>query len=182
MEVRAKVKQIRVSPRKMRLVVDLIRGMKATDALNQLNFINKRATVFAKKLLNSAIANAENNFELDKNNLFIKEIRVDEGTPLKRWMPRARGRATQILKRSSHINIILGELVDSGIKTAKKQEIEKPIKLEGKITENDGVKIKGKGDAIKEGDEKSHGKAAKLDGAGKKGFGSKMFQRKSGSN
>ena len=92
MEIKAKLKYLKISPRKVRLVVDVIRGMEVVKALEQLQFINKRAARPVAKLINSAVANAEHNFELEKNNLYIKEIKVDEGATLHRWKPRARGR------------------------------------------------------------------------------------------
>ena len=100
MEVKAKLKYIRISPRKVRLVADLVRKMEVNKALDQIKFSGKKSAKPLSKLINSAIANAANNFELDKNNLYIKEIRVDEGQTLKRWMPKARGRATPIMKKS----------------------------------------------------------------------------------
>lgn len=133
MEIKAKLKHVRISPQKVRLVVDVIRGLGVDKALAQLHFLNKKATGPVEKLVKSAIANALNGFELNRDNLFVKEIMVDEGQKLKRWMPKARGRATPILKRTSHINLVLGELVDSGLKQAKKQEIEAPIKLDAGV-------------------------------------------------
>ncbi len=192
MEVKAKAKHIRMSPRKVRLVADVVRGMEVNSALDQLQMINKWAKKPIKKLIESAISNAENNFELDKNNLFIKEIRVDEGATLKRWMPRAHGRATPLRKRNSHIMINLAEIKDSGEKKAKKQKIEDPVKMDGKVQENE-VKVdkkEKKGD--KKGAEKElgkeivdprregKGKNTKIEGSEKKGFTSKVFRRKSG--
>lgn len=140
MEVRAKAKNIRTSSRKAKLVADLIRGMKVDNAISQLKFVNKKVTNPFMKLLRSAIANAVNNYELEEGNLYIKEIRVDEGRTLKRWMPRARGRATPLRKRSCHIQILLGELIDSGEKKAKKQKLEAPIKIDAKSVEKKGAK------------------------------------------
>ncbi len=129
MEVKAKAKHIRMSPRKVRLVVDLVRGKRTKEALDQLNFLPKKASVPVVKLVESAISNAVNNYDLKKDNLYIKEIRVDEGRTLRRWIPRAHGRATPIRKRTSHIDLVLGELVDSGEVAPKKQEIEAPVNL-----------------------------------------------------
>ncbi len=129
MEIKANAKHVRTSPRKVRLVIDAVRGMEAGKALDQLKFIKKLAAKPVIKLINSAIANAVNNFELDKDNLYVKEIRVDDGSTAHRWMPRAYGRATPIRKRSSHISVVLAEIKDSGIKEPKKQEIEAPVKL-----------------------------------------------------
>lgn len=129
MQVSAKAKFIRTSPRKVRLVVDVVRGLKVDNAIDQLRLMNKKATGPVMKVINSAVSNAEHNFDLDKDNLFIKEIKVDEAPTLKRWMPRAHGRATTIRKRNSHIIVILGEIKDSGKKQARKVSIEAPQKL-----------------------------------------------------
>jgi large subunit ribosomal protein L22 len=193
MEIKAKVKFIRISPRKIRIVADIVRGLPTTQALDQLKFVNKKAALPLAKLINSAVANATNNFELDKNNLYIKEIRVDEGPTLDRWMPRARGRATPIRKRTSHINLILAELVVSGKKVSKKQKIEAPIKLGSQPKEEDGVKVKKEADKTVTVDEKTEkGKTirdprmegkdhhAKIEGKNRMGSVKKMFQRKSG--
>lgn len=126
MEVKAKLSHLHIAPRKVRLVVDLIRGLDTQEAIAKLTLTAKRAARPVNKLLKSAIANAEHNFSLDKNNLFIKEIRADEGPRLKRWQPRAFGRAYQILKRSSHVSIILEERVPGkkiqGVKSDKQLE------------------------------------------------------------
>lgn len=113
MEVKAKARFIRMSPKKVRLVVDIIRGMDVIAAEEQLSFSKKAAAGVVLKLLRSAVANAEHNFNLSKDNLYIKTITADDGPTLKRWMPRAFGRATTIRKRSSHINIALEEKVPS---------------------------------------------------------------------
>jgi len=110
MEVSAKLRFLRMSPQKVRLVVDMVRGLPVDEAEHQLAFLQKRATQPVLKLLKSAIANAENNSKLSKDNLFIKKITVDQGPTLKRWRPRAFGRAAMIKKKSSHITIILDEL------------------------------------------------------------------------
>lgn len=195
MEVKAKAKFLRTSPRKLRLVADVIRGQNVNDAFNQLGNINKLATTFITKLLNSAVANAVNNFDLDKNNLFIKAITIDGGPTLDRWMPRARGRATPIRKRTSHISIVLAEVKESGKKEAKKQKIEAPVRMDRKPKEDEGVKVEDKKEK-KEGkqaeDKKEKGKEivdqhmeskvkhAKIEGKSNKGFVNKIFRRKSG--
>lgn len=197
MEVKARAKYVRMSPRKIRLVADLIRGQKVMEALNQLKFTSKIAVRPLTKLINSAIANAENNFDLTQNNLYIKELRIDEGPTLDRWMPRARGRATPIRKRTSHISLVLAELVDSGIKTAKKTKLEAPVRMDKKPKEEEGVKIgsqkeKAKVDKMAGGKTKESGKTiidahsegkdkhAKIEGKTYKGFVNKIFRRKSG--
>ena len=108
-------------------MADVIRGLGVVEAQTQLQFIGKDSAKPLLKLLNSAIANAENNHDLEKSNLFIREIRVDQGPVLKRWQPRAHGRATPIRKRSSHISLILAEKVPSQIKKKDKVKAEAPI-------------------------------------------------------
>ena len=119
MEVQAKAKYIRMSPRKVRLVVDLVRGFNTSEALTQLKFLRKDAVLPVKKLIESAIANAEHNFKLKKENLYIKKITVDKGPILHRWQPRARGRATPIRKRTCHITIVLDEMRNEKENTLK---------------------------------------------------------------
>ena len=106
-EVRAKLSRLPVSGFKVRLLADQIRGKYVSDALDILSFSKKASSKNLKKLLESAIANAEHNKGLDVDNLFISEISVDEAFLLKRIKPRARGRADRIQKRSCHINIAL---------------------------------------------------------------------------
>ncbi len=109
MEVKAHLRYLRMAPRKVRLVADLIRGKDVQKAKNILTFCKKRAAKPLLKLLNSAIANAKNNFNLKEDNLFISKILVNEGPRLKRIFPRARGRRDIIQKKMSHITIVLEE-------------------------------------------------------------------------
>jgi len=110
MEVRALLRHTRTAPRKARLVADLIRGKNVNDAINILQFTRKRAADTFQKLLKSAIANAEENHKvLDVEDLFVKNVRVDEGVTWKRHMPRARGTSTMIQKKTSHITLVLEE-------------------------------------------------------------------------
>ncbi|GJL79048.1 MAG: 50S ribosomal protein L22 [Nitrospinaceae bacterium] len=110
MEVRAILKHTRTAPRKARLVADMIRGKNVNDAMNTLAFLRKRVAQEFQKLLKSAIANAEENHKVvDVDDLVIKRVNVDEGVTWKRNMPRARGMATMIRKRTSHITVILDE-------------------------------------------------------------------------
>lgn len=104
-EVRAVARHIRMSPTKVRRVLTTIRGKPVKEALAILNFLPQRAATPVSKLVKSAAANAENNFNLDRDDLIIVRVQADEGPMLKRWIPRARGRANQILKRSSHITV-----------------------------------------------------------------------------
>ncbi|MFH1621368.1 MAG: 50S ribosomal protein L22 [Patescibacteria group bacterium] len=125
MEVKAMLRHLRMSPRKVRLVIDTIRGKKVETAETQLIFVKKAAAGPVLKLLKSAVANAEHNFKLDKNTLFIKKITADAGMTIKRSMPRAMGRATPIRKRSTHITIILSD--EAVPKKEKKVKPRKPI-------------------------------------------------------
>ena len=105
MEVAAKLKGARISAQKARLVADQVRGMQVEEALNLLEFSPKKAAHIVKKVLDSAIANAENNEGADVDELKVSTIYVDEGMTMKRLRPRAKGRADRILKRSCHITV-----------------------------------------------------------------------------
>ena len=168
MEVKASLKHLRMSPRKIRLVIDVVRKMPVEAALDQLRFMNKLAAEPVAKLIKSAIANGENTYSLERDNLYIKEIRSDEGVMLKRWMPRAHGRATSIRKRGCHLSLVLAEIKESGKKEAKVVKAADPVKLEklAKEGESAAQKIAAKSD-------KEKGKKA----AGEK---TKMFRRKAG--
>lgn len=109
MEVRAVTRYVRISPRKARLVTDLIKGKPVEEALTTLKFLTKKGARLVSKTLQSALANAEQNPNIDVDTLYIKRIYVDGGPTLKRWRPRAMGRATRIIKRTSHITVILDE-------------------------------------------------------------------------
>lgn len=107
---KATLRDTRISARKARLVVDLIRGKHVATALDILDCSNKKTAPLVKKLLLSAAASANNEFKVDVDELFVKKVWVDEGKTLKRMMPRAQGRATPIRKRHSHITIVLDEI------------------------------------------------------------------------
>ena len=109
METRAVSRYLRIAPRKARLVVDLIRGKSVGDALMILDFVPKKAARLMTKTLKSVIANAENAQRVDVDRLYVRRATVDGGTTLKRFMPRAHGRATPIRKRTSHITIVVDE-------------------------------------------------------------------------
>ena len=104
---RATAKYIRISPRKVQVVIDLIRGKKVDEALAILAYTPKSASPVVEKLLGSAIANAENNLQLDRGSLYVAEVYANQGPTLKRYWARSHGRADVILKRSSHITIVL---------------------------------------------------------------------------
>lgn len=109
MQAKAIARTVRIAPRKVRLVVDLIRGKQVGEAIAILRHTPKAASPVVEKVLNSAMANAEHNYEMDVNNLVVSQAFVDEGPTLKRFRPRAMGRASAINKRTSHITIVLSE-------------------------------------------------------------------------
>jgi len=130
----AKLRFLRMSPRKVRLLVDLVRGLKVEQAIAQLEGNVKLATKPVLKLLKSAIANAQENHGLKEETLVIKTAFVDGGPILYRWMPRAQGRATPIRKRSAHITLVLEGEVDEkkAKKTDKKKVKEETVEVETK--------------------------------------------------
>jgi len=101
---------VRISPRKVKIVIDLIRGKSVTEAQAILMYTPKAASPIVEKLLRSAVANAENNLDLNRDSLYVAEVYADQGPTLKRYMPRARGSASRIRKRTSHITIILDQV------------------------------------------------------------------------
>jgi large subunit ribosomal protein L22 len=144
LETKASAKYIRVSSRKARLVVDLIRGKDVADAQQILEYSPKAAARVVSKILNSAIANAEHNNGLNADELFVSRAFVDEGPTLKRFRPRAMGRATRINKRTSHITLVLDEREPRG--EAKRRRFRRPVRrkaapepevLEGELEEEE---------------------------------------------
>ena len=109
MEVKAKLKYARISPQKARLVADQVRGMPVEKALEVLVFSQKKAATIVKKILDSAIANAEHNEGADIDDLSITQVMVDQAPTMKRIRARAKGRANRILKRTSHITLVVGD-------------------------------------------------------------------------
>jgi large subunit ribosomal protein L22 len=188
MKVTAKLENLRIAPRKTKLVADLIKGLDTKVALDQLDMEVKRTSPYMKKLLLSAVANAENNFGLDKDNLYVFDVVIGAGPMLKRWMPRAYGRAAQILKRTSRITIVLEERVEGkGRKTKEEMAkiMEKRLK-DKKKEEKERAEVEGKEPASTRGDDSSTRGGEKEIGAekikkesGGKSWGSKIFRRKS---
>lgn len=171
--------------RKVKLVADLIIGMDVKEALNQLDGTVKKTSPFLIKLLESAIANGENNFGIDKDNMYIFDVVVKEGITLKRWMPKAYGRATPIRRRSSHIEIVLEERVEGkGRKTKEQLEKEKQVRIDAK------KKVEKEAIARQEKEEKETKVAEKVElkskeakkesKASDKGWAKKIFNRKAG--
>jgi large subunit ribosomal protein L22 len=181
MEVKAQLNNYRRSPRKVRLVAKVLKGLDAQDAQNQLGVVIKGSVEDFQKLLKSALSNAENNFGLEKDNLFVKDIIVNEGAKLKRWLPRAYGRASLLLKRSSHIELILAERVEGkGRKKIKKQEI-KDVKAEEikKIEEKETEDFKEEKKEIVKAKEEKEFIDEKKKSESSKGILKRVFRRKS---
>lgn len=186
-----------MSARKVRLVADMIRGLDAHTALARLHAIAKASKVPLGKLLASALANAEHNFRLDKNNMFIKKIFVDEGSSLKRWRARAYGRAAPIRKHSCHITIVLDERLEGTKKSSKKKEDKKvktassktrstssrsrppeaPNELEMQREDHTPIST----DPRRLGKHRNQQNVDRKELHGKKGFAKTFFNRKSGS-
>jgi large subunit ribosomal protein L22 len=129
--ITVRLKNYRQSPRKVRLVADMVRGKKANDAMISLSFVPHKASDSIQKLLKSAIANADNNHGIKSDELFIKELRIDQGVTAYRFRPRARGRAFPIRKRSSHIILSLdskeGVDLNKKVEEKKAEIVEKPV-------------------------------------------------------
>jgi large subunit ribosomal protein L22 len=109
MDVKASGKYMRISPQKVRKIVGAVKGQPVENGLNTLKFMPQKAAGIVEKIVRSAVANADENLSLDVDELIIKNIIVDQGPMLKRFRPRARGRATRILKRTCHITVVVGQ-------------------------------------------------------------------------
>ncbi len=156
MEIKVKLNNLRTAPLKTRLVADLIRGKKAAEAQSVLSFTVNKSARPVLKLLNSAIASAKHDFHLDETNLFVSQVFVDEGPKLKRWHPMSRGRAYPIIKRTSHITLVLAEknpvkkenskgVAEAKIEKSETKEVKKTAKKETNTprgTRNKAVKTK----------------------------------------
>jgi len=165
MEVKGSAKHLKITPKKMRLVIDVVRGMSVERAEAQLHFVPRKASGLILKALRSVVASAEHNFNLKKDNLFIKKIIVNEGPSLERWTPKAFGRATPIKKRTSHLEIVLAEYKPTVATKrhqpleAKKEEVtepaaviengEKQVNYKTKTNKKDNQKIRSKQAGVK---------------------------------
>ena len=177
-QITAQLNYLRISPRKVRAVVELLKGLDVDSAQAQLKYLTKRSAKPLSKLLNSAVANARSNFGLDKNYLYIKEITVNEGMKLKRFKPKGFGLAMPIQRKTSHIKVVLDEL--SGEKRKKKEEavakmpkieeIKKEIKADEKKEMKTGQKPKIRKEVEKVSKKGTFG--------GIKALGRRLFQRK----
>lgn len=172
MQLKATLNNLRISPRKVRLVTDLVRGLDINRATAQLQFLSKRSAKPVLKLLQSAQSNASNNFGIDKDNLFVKEIFVSQGRVLKRWMPRAFGRVSPVLKRTSHITLVLGEIDPTKAKkSTKTQDAKAPVVIKADEPAKEGKVQKPK--SVLPAKESKKQTASKFKGVGK------LFRRKS---
>ena len=178
-EVKAFARYIHVSPRKLRLVADLIRKTRVDAALEQLRFSSKKAALPITKALNSAVANAVHNFNMDKNDLFIKSITIDGGPVFKRYAPRAQGRAFIERKRTSHINIILEPRVRTG-KAKRSYFAFKPRAVETEIVKKDAQQSKSGEVDSRKPHAKQAGKADEKMKQQKISLKRRLFNRKSG--
>jgi large subunit ribosomal protein L22 len=109
MEVRAKLRNVRVGAQKARIIADMVRGKHVNEAIRMLTFMPQKPALHFKKLIESAVANADQKKVIDIDNLYIKHVSVDMAPSMRRFRPRAQGRATPVLKKSSHFNLILDE-------------------------------------------------------------------------
>ena len=174
MEVKAQLRGLRIAPRKVRLVVGLIKKKDVGVAIDEMTHLSNRASLPVRKLIDSAIANAENNFRMVRSNLYVKNVWVDEGIKLRRWHAKGFGRGGAIQKKSSHINIILDERV-AGMRAAEptKKEAPKPVAApEGEAKEGADVDEK-KTPSVRPASD------APKPTKGLSGFGKKLFRRKS---
>ena len=178
MQVKAHLNNARVAPRKARLTRGIIVGLSASDALAQLSFSQTKASAITHKILKSAIANAENNNEMAKDNLRVKELLVNEGIKFKRHQPVSRGMAHPYVKRNSNITVILEEIVSTTKKVKKKKADIKTLSLEEMATqENEEME---KVDAKKEIKPKTDG--SEIPGDAKSRASGKMKTSQQGGN
>ena len=182
-KVNAKLKNLRISPRKVRVSADMVRGCDVKEAFFRLENTVKKANEPVRKLIESAVANAKNNFNMDTEGLIVSDIQVGEGITLKRWMTRAYGRATQILKRSSHVYLTLeGEKSESKPvekeKNSKKPKNKVIDKTEG--SEETVEKVKSETEKVSKSVKKGHFEPeSKRKESREKGWNKKIFRKKS---
>lgn len=176
MEIKAKLNFLRIAPRKVRAIADQVRGLSLEETESQLLISKKRAAEPVLKLLKSAIANAQNNFSLKKEDLLIKKIDVNEGPTLHRWFPRAFGRAAPIQKRSSHLLIVLE--VKSGVHLKKTEKAASIDEDKNNLIKNKENKEKREESKSKKTSENKFDKKQTKGKSKNKGFAKKIFSRK----
>jgi len=178
-KVKAKLNNLRISPRKVRVSADMVRNCSIDEAIFRLNNTIKKANEPVRKLIESAVANAQNDFDLNIEDLVVADIQVGEGVTLKRWIPRAYGRATPILKRSSHIYVVLE--TDKGIKKVVKDDEKVKESTKKKSGREDIIeKVDIKEDSIIKSSKKGHFEVeGKRKESREKGWSKKIFRKKS---
>lgn len=172
MKVEASLNNLKITPRKVRLVAYSVRGLGVNEALVQFDKMLKKASEPLVKLLQSAIANAENNFSLDRGNLFVEDVWVGDGQRLKRWLPRAQGRATPLWHRMSKVRVVLAEREEGKIVKKAKTAAKKPVTISDAVEEGKATTVRKTGNLVA----KKIATPKKTRGAG---FTRKSFQRKS---
>jgi len=180
MEIKAKLKYLHISPRKVRMVADLIRGRDVNQAKALLEFTIKRGGVPLKKLLGSAVASARHNFQLEEDNLYISEINVTEGPKLKRYRARSHGQAYLIQKKTSHITLVLREKEEKAKKTPSKgkEPTQAAARAEEKIEKQLDKKEEGKIENAAKIEQKSSSQSLKAPRASEKPTKTKKLERK----
>ncbi|MGC9610954.1 MAG: 50S ribosomal protein L22 [Minisyncoccia bacterium] len=177
-QVKAQLNYLRIAPRKVRILADVIRGLPVQEAEAKLMLNARRPKDALIKLLRSAVANAKNNHKLDPDKLFIKEIRVDQGPKTGHWTPRSRGSASLIEKKTSHVSVILG-VMENAKPRRFTIEIKKPVKKEEKKKSKKEKKTGTEKSEISEKEKPKETKKSEIKTTPKTGGFRKMFQRKS---
>lgn len=172
MKVQAKLPNLRISPRKVRLVTRGLVGIDVQEALIQLSKQTKKSSGHLVVLLKSAISNAVNNFGLSESNLYVLDVRVGDGTTVKRWLPRAFGRATPLLRRGCNVTLILEEKIEGKDRVAPKEKVTKVVAPEEALEETKESKKNPGKPALSE-------KSAPVNVPTKAASAKKVFQRKS---
>lgn len=179
-KVKAKLKNLRISPRKVRVSADMVRGCNVDEAIFRLDNVIKKANEPIRKLIESAVANAQNNFDVEAGDLVVADIQVGEGMTMKRWTPRAYGRASQILKRSSHVYLTLEAEKAEKKKAEKKEKPEKVSDDKTEGSEETAEKVESKKKNISKDAKKGHFEPeSKRKESREKGWNKKIFKRKS---
>jgi len=191
MQVKANLNNLRISPRKVRLIADLVRGLDVEDALNQIEASYKRGSLPMKKLIESAISNGENNLGINRSNMYVFSVLIDAGPSLKRWMPKAYGRASQIFKRTTQVEVTLEERVEGKgrksqeeLEELRKKRIEAKMKREKEIRKEVAekeaeAKDKKSTKTSEKNKEKTAEKGKAFEEKKGKGWASRIFRRKS---
>lgn len=161
-EVKASARHLHIAPRKMRLVTNLLKNMNVGNALTQLNYLDKKASVLLVKLLKSAIANAKNNFSLNPEKLYIKSITTDMGKVMKRYMARARGSASTIRRKMCHVHVVLEERKTAKASKSRFEFLKKKAESQHSGALNETPTKAGQQEAVNEKEVKETGKKTQI--------------------